>query len=68
MEGAMTPAPAPGSTSSEPPRWALDQAADEVGESSESIADHAWDLVRAKQERDDERHDQYDDPDQGGEG
>lgn len=63
----MTPTPVTGPISSEPPRWALDQAIQEVDE-GESIAEHAWGLVRAQQQRDDERHDRYDDPDQGGEG
>lgn len=67
MEGSMTPTPGAGPISSEPPRWALDQAMEEVDE-GESIAEHAWGLVRAQQQRDDERHDLYDDPDQGGEG
>jgi hypothetical protein len=62
----MTPAPITRPPSSEPPRWALDQAIEEVDE-GESVADHAWELVHAKRQRDDERHDQYDDPDQGGE-
>jgi hypothetical protein len=63
----MTPNRDGSSTSSEPPGWALDQAAAEV-DAGESIVDHAWELVRAQQQRDDERHDQYDDPDEGGEG
>ena len=63
----MAPAPVPGPTSSEPPRWALEQSMQEA-DAGESIVARAWDLVRAKQRRDDERHDEYDDPDQGGEG
>jgi hypothetical protein len=51
----------------EPPGWALDQATQEVDE-DESIPARAWELVREKQRRYDERHDEYDDPDQGGEG
>jgi hypothetical protein len=70
MEVSMTSTPITGRSSSEPPRWALDQATEEAdeGDQGESIAGHAWELVRAKQQRTDERHDQYDDPDQGGEG
>lgn len=63
----MTPNRGGSPTSSEPPRWALDQAAAEA-DAGESIVDHAWELVRAQQQRYDERHDQYDDPDEGGEG
>jgi hypothetical protein len=63
----MPPTPITGPSSSEPPRWALDQAIEDADE-GESIVDHAWALVRAKQQKDDERHDQYDDPVQGGEG
>jgi len=63
----MMQTPIPGPSSPEPPRWALEQAIQEVDE-GESIADRAWDLVRAKQQRSDESHDEYDDPDRGGEG
>jgi hypothetical protein len=63
----MVPSPIPRPTPSEPPEWALDQAAQEVDE-GESIAARAWELVREKRQRYDERHDEYDDPDQGGEG
>lgn len=51
----------------QPPEWALDQAAQDVDD-GESIAARAWDLVRNKQQEYDERHDEYDDPDEGGEG
>jgi hypothetical protein len=64
--GSMT-TPIAGSVPAEPPRWALDQAVEEVDE-GQSIVDRAWQIVRANQQRDDERHDEYDDPDQGGEG
>jgi hypothetical protein len=63
----MTPTPTTGPPSFEPPRWALEQAIQEVDD-GESITDRAWELARAKRQRDDERHDQYDDPDEGGEG
>lgn len=65
-EGPMAQIPITGPTSSEPPRWALEQAIQEVDE-GESVTARAWELVRARQQRDDERHDEYDDPDQGGE-
>jgi hypothetical protein len=51
----------------EPPEWAVDQATQEVDE-GDSIAGRAWELVGEKQERENERHDEYDDSDQGGEG
>ena len=63
----MAQIPTTGPTSSEPPRWALEQAIQEVDE-RESVVARAWELVRARQQSDDERHDEYDDPDQGGEG
>jgi len=52
-----------------PPDWAVELAVEELPESTESsiIAERAWGLVRTVAERDDERHDEYDDPDQGGE-
>jgi hypothetical protein len=54
-----------------PPGWAVDQSRDELSDdvpSSAAVTERAWELVRAAQQRDDERHDEYDDPDQGGEG
>lgn len=63
----MAQTPSPGPTSFEPPGWALEQAIQEV-EEGESVAARAWELVRARQQRHDELHDEYDDPDQGGEG
>jgi hypothetical protein len=49
-----------------PPDWAYDEATDELYgvENAEAIISRAWELVG---EREDERHDEYDDPDQGGE-
>lgn len=63
----MAPPPPPKPTRREPPGWAVAQATQEVDQ-GESIVARAWELVREKQEIDDERHDEYDDPDQGGEG
>jgi hypothetical protein len=53
----------------QPPGWAVDQASDELYDSQDpgAIAERAWELAREAQEREDERHDEYDDPDQGGE-
>jgi hypothetical protein len=52
------------------PVWALQQATEELYdiEDSEVIAQRARDIARENREREDERHDEYDDPDQGGEG
>ncbi|HET7194751.1 MAG TPA: hypothetical protein VFI99_07145 [Nocardioides sp.] len=35
---------------------------------TEAIAQRAREIARQAQEREDERHDEYDDPDEGGEG
>jgi hypothetical protein len=52
-----------------PPDWAVDQATDELydGEDSAAAEERAWQLVHDAKQREDERHDEYDDPDQGGE-
>jgi hypothetical protein len=49
-----------------PPDWAVDQATDELYDVDHphAVTQRAWELLR---EREDERHDEYDDPDQGGE-
>jgi hypothetical protein len=51
------------------PDWALQQAKEELYDvkDSEAIARRAREIARHAQEREDERHDEYDDPDQGGE-
>ena len=51
----------------QPPSWAVDEARDELseGEDPQVIAERAREI---SEEREDERHDEYDDPDQGGEG
>jgi hypothetical protein len=53
-----------------PPQWAVDQSTDELYDVPEpaAIEARAWALVRAAEERESERHDEFDDPDQGGEG
>ena len=60
------PAPSPAPF----PEWALRQAKEELYdvEDSEAVAQRAREIARQAQEREDERHDEYDDPDQGGEG
>ena len=53
-----------------PPGWAIRQATDDElpGSSVESeVTERACALARAAAERYEERHDEYDDPDQGGE-
>ena len=52
------------------PTWALQQATEEMYDvdDSEAISQRAREIARQAQEREDERHDEYDDPDQGGEG
>lgn len=54
----------------DPPGWALDQAATELYdvEDRSAIVERAREIVREAQQLRDERHDEYDDPDQGGEG
>ena len=53
----------------QPPDWALDLASEELDEprAATDVTARAWRLVREAEEREDERHDEYDDPDQGGE-
>lgn len=50
----------------DPPDWALDEASDDLDDVKDrhAITERAWTVVR---EREDERHDEYDDPDRGGE-
>lgn len=57
------------SRSEEPPGWAVDQAVGDLPEDSgpSEVTALAWQLADSAAERFDERHDEYDDPDQGGE-
>jgi hypothetical protein len=52
-----------------PPNWAVDQATADLYDVDDPVAieERAWQLAHEAQEREDERHDEYDDPDQGGE-
>ena len=52
-----------------PPAWAVDRARSEV-ESSDPAAVHARarEIAADAAQIEDERHDEYDDPDRGGEG
>ena len=62
--------PDEGSSSAPTPAWALQLATEELYETkdAEVIAQRAREIAREGREREDERHDEYDDPDQGGEG
>ena len=52
-----------------PPDWAVDQATDELDdvEDPAAVEERAWQLAHDAQQLEEERHDEYDDPDQGGE-
>ena len=58
----------------QPPDWAIEQAVDELsgetgsGPDAETVAVRARAIVLAREERAGEQHDEYDDPDRGGEG
>ena len=54
----------------EPPQWAVEQARGELYDVSDqvTIAERAREIVREAAVLEEERHDEYDDPDQGGEG
>jgi hypothetical protein len=53
----------------QPPGWAVDRARAELYDVEDAaiIAERAWQLVHQAEQLEDERHDEYDDPDQGGE-
>jgi hypothetical protein len=61
--------PDEGSSTVPTPTWALQQATEELYdiEDADVIAQRARAIAREGREREDERHDEYDDPDQGGE-
>jgi hypothetical protein len=63
------PADIDASQPQDPPGWALDQAAKDLYDVEDRavIVEKAWQIAREAQQLDDERHDEYDDPDQGGE-
>jgi hypothetical protein len=63
------PGPAERPNARRPPDWAVERATDELPALADwsIISQRAWQLVRSAKERYDERHDEYDDPDQGGE-
>jgi hypothetical protein len=53
----------------EPPYWAIEQAIEELFDAQDraAIVSRAWEISREASQLEDERHDEYDDPDQGGE-
>lgn len=61
--------PDEGSSTSSTPTWALQRATRELYDTkdAEVIAQRAREIARQDREREEERHDEYDDPDQGGE-
>jgi uncharacterized membrane protein len=62
MDEHSSPAPTP--------TWAVQQATEELYdvEDVEAITTRAREITRERQAREDESHDEYDDPDEGGEG
>jgi hypothetical protein len=67
--GCLVANPNQDSNAQDPPAWAVDQAATDMYDVDDpgAITKRALELVREAEEREDERHDEYDDPDQGGE-
>lgn len=53
----------------QPAAWALERATSDLYDENEPavIVAYVWELMRAAQDLEDERHDEDDDPDQGGE-
>ena len=61
--------PDEGSSTASIPTWALLRAAEELHDTQDEqvIAQRAREIALEDREREDERHDEYDDPDEGGE-
>ncbi|GAA1935190.1 hypothetical protein [Nocardioides marmoribigeumensis] len=53
-----------------PPEWALQRAGEELYdvEDVDRVTRRAWEIARQERQIERERHDEYDDPDEGGEG
>ena len=53
----------------QPADWAVQQASDDLYDvdDPQAVVERARELVREASQREEERHDEYDDPDQGGE-
>ena len=64
------PHPDKGASPDPVPTWAVQQATEELYDVEDPavITDRAREIARDRQQREDERHDEYDDPDEGGEG
>jgi len=58
-----------GSSTASNPKWALQRATEELYDTKDAdvIARRAREIARERWEREDERHNEFDDPDQGGE-
>jgi hypothetical protein len=67
--GCTVPSPNENPNIQDPAGWAVDQATAEMYDVDDPhvIIERARELVREAEQREDERHDEYDDPDQGGE-
>ena len=61
--------PDEGSSTPSIPTWALLRATEESNDTQDAqvIAQRAQEIALEDREREDERHDEYDDPDEGGE-
>lgn len=61
--------PDEGSSSASIPAWALQRATDELYDATDAevIAQRAREIEGDSRQLEDERHDEFDDPDQGGE-
>lgn len=68
-DSGRMPVPEESQSGRQPADWALERATDELYDEGDPtvIVARAWELMRAAQDLEDERHDEYDDPDQGGE-
>lgn len=56
---------------SDPPPWAMEAARSDLYDAagdSDLVRGRAWQLVNERAKLDHERHDEFDDPDSGGEG
>jgi hypothetical protein len=63
------PDPDEGASTAPIPTWAVEQAREELYDVRDPavIEQRAGEIAHDYQEREDERHDEYDDPDEGGE-
>lgn len=63
------PDPDEGAPTASIPTWAVEQAREELYDVRDPVVieERATEILREHQQREDERHDEYDDPDEGGE-